>query len=59
MCFMLVRVLLRRKPRDAHSRNCRFGRCGEGSDQALMGAGKLGSALDQEHRELAERIQID
>jgi hypothetical protein len=25
----------------------------------LYGSRKLGSALDQEHRELAERIQID
>jgi hypothetical protein len=53
---------LRRMPGDVHSRNCELqrnqdARRGEGSDQA--GCGKLGSALDQEHRELAERIQID
>jgi len=39
MYFMLVRMPLRRKPGDVYSRNCRVGRRGEGSDQALMGAG--------------------
>jgi hypothetical protein len=39
MCFMLFRMPLRPKPGDVHSRNCRFGRRGEGGDQALMGAG--------------------
>jgi len=39
MCFMLVRMPLRRKPGDVRSRNCRVGRRGEGSDQALIGAG--------------------
>jgi hypothetical protein len=39
MCFMLVRMPLRQKPGDVHSRNCRVGRRGEGSDQALIGAG--------------------
>ena len=37
--FHSVRLPLRRKPGDVHSRNCRFGRRGEGGDQALIGAG--------------------
>lgn len=47
------------KPGDVHSRNCRVGRRGEGQRSSFDGSRKLGSALAQEHRELAKRIQID
>ena len=57
MYFMLVRMPLQRKPGEELSSCEATGM--RAVARAAIGCGKLCSALDQEYRELAERIQID